>query len=112
VNPLQDYLARFTPLKPAPLLPDATPKANAQVALRWLVDESFRASKVMIRTHHKDDIIRFIVLAQILNDLGYTLQWTKFKGCVGITKAVKPMMNNLPKEVARHANAGGNGTGD
>ena len=104
---LQLYLSRFEPLK---LLPRG-PTLSEEEAIRWLIDEAFRASKQMIRTHHKDDIIRFIVLAQVLNSHGYTMQWVKFKGCVGATKSRGNNLayTQLPKEVTKHADKRANG---
>jgi hypothetical protein len=102
---LQLYLSRFEPLK---LLPRG-PTLTEEEAIRWLIDEAFRASKQMIRTHLKDDIIRFIVLAQVLNSHGYTMQWVKFKGCVGATKSSN-QHTSMPKEVTR-VDKGINGNG-
>src|SRR5213078_3500943 len=106
---VQAYLEKFAPLKQLP----KGPTMSEEAAIRWLIDEAFRASKLMIRTHHKEDIIRFIVLAQVLNQHGYQLQWMKFKGCIGATKVgvveIDATMTNVPKEVARHAEQRANG---
>lgn len=113
MNDIQQYLEKFTPLKCLPKGPTLTEEES----IRWLIDEAFRASKQMIQTHHKDDIIRFIVLAQVLNQHGYQMQWVKFKGCVGATKKVtgdNPKTPILPildatKEVVKYADKGSNG---
>lgn len=100
MNPLKDYLERFTPLRPAPLLPEATPKSNERVLLKWLIDETYAASRLMVQTHYKDDIIRFIVLVQTLDGLGYATTWLKHQHVVTIERKV------------RYANAGANAGAD
>jgi hypothetical protein len=102
---IQEYLEKFTPLKCFPI----TSTMSEDNAIRWLIDEAFRASKQMIRTHHKDDIIRFIILAQVLESHGYRMQWVKFKGCVGATR-LQHVHTTLPKEVTRYAGQANGGT--
>lgn len=96
---LQHYLARFEPIKQLPI----GPTLSEEEAIKWLIDEAYRASKQMLRTHYKEDIIRFIVLAQCLNQHGYTLQWMKYRGVVGATKATVPTMTGVTKEVTHYA---------
>jgi hypothetical protein len=93
------------------------PTMSEEDAIRWLTDEAFKASKQMIRTHHKEDIVRFIILAQTLELHGYHMIWVKFKGCVGATKAVQgatPTIStctiiNATKEVMHYAESGNHG---
>jgi hypothetical protein len=82
-------------------------------AVTWLVDEAYKASREMIRTHHKEDIIRFIVLAQTLELHGYTVIWVKGRRVIGATRKqeVVPIADNttMPKEVVhavKRSNAG------
>ena len=105
---LQQYLSRFQSLKMLPLgrtMPE-------EDAIRWLVDELHLAGKAMIASHRKDDIIRFIVLAQILESHGYRVIWFKHKHVVGATRAVGQGIINANKEVVKYdkrtGNAGGN----
>ena len=102
-NPLESYLARFQPLK---LLPRG-PVLTEEEAIRWLVDEMYRASRLMVKTHLKDDIIRFIVLAQVLDTHGYVVAWAKGKRCIAATKKLGgdvPLVSGASKEVGRYAN--------
>jgi hypothetical protein len=98
---LQPYLQRFEPLKMLPIGPTLT----EDEAIKWLVDEAFRAGKLMIRTHHKEDIIRFIVLAQCLDGHGYSMIWFKGRGVVGAKRKSEgqPSIINATKEMQYHA---------
>lgn len=92
--------------------------------VRQLVDEAFKAGKVMIQTHLKDDILRFIHLARQLDALGYQMIWVKHRGVVGATrKGDNPKTSSqlpqplqlsptLPKEVHERADKGINGRSD
>jgi len=51
--------------------------------IKHLVDQAFKAGKMMIRTHLKADILHFIKLAQLVQAEGYSLIWIKHRGCVG-----------------------------
>jgi hypothetical protein len=99
-SPLQAYLSKFDSLHQLP----KGPTLSEDDAIRWLIDEAFKASKLMIRTHLKDDIVRFIILAQVLESHGYRMQWVKFKGVIGATKvgvviASAPSITGVTKEV-------------
>lgn len=74
------YTQLYTPLLTGP------PPLTEEESIRWLVDEAFKAGKRMIRTHLRDDITRFIILAQCLETHGYNMQWIKRKGCVGASR--------------------------
>lgn len=76
---IQNYLHRYEPLMPLLVGPSMT----EDDAIRWLVDEGLLAGKRMVKTHHKEDIVRFIILAQCLDTHGYTMIWIKHKGAVG-----------------------------
>ncbi len=114
---LQAYLSKFEPIKQLPKGPTLT----EDEAIRWLVDEAFRAGKMMIRTHHKEDIIRFIILAQVLDGHGYTMTWAKGRGVVGATRKIGVVTGSGPittmtvsilgasKEVTHYADRGTNG---
>ena len=75
---IEAYLTRFQSLKKLP-----GPTLTEEQAIRWLLDEMYLAAREMIRTHHKEDITRFIVLAQTLEGHGYTILWYKHRHCVG-----------------------------
>jgi hypothetical protein len=79
---LQVYLSMFTSLKALPRGECLTEEA----ALRWLVDESYRAAKLMIQTHLIADKLRFVKLARIVELHGYQMIWFKHKNTVGVTR--------------------------
>ena len=76
---LEPYLSKFLSIKALP----GPPPLTEEQAIRWLLDEMYLASREMVRTHHKEDIIRFIVLAQTLEAHGYTIMWLKHQHVVG-----------------------------
>lgn len=88
--------------------------------VRHLVDSAFKAGKLMIQTHLKDDIIKFIQLAKQLDALGYQMIWVKHRGVVGASRKVRGdnlssshsqslLSPTLPKEVHDRADKGING---
>jgi len=93
--------------------------------VRQLVDDAFKAGKVMIQTHLKDDIVKFIQLAKALDRLGYQMIWVKHRGVVGATKrrgdnlaySQSPTQSPFneqyqpPKEVMTRAESTSNGSG-
>lgn len=84
-------------------------------AIRQLVDEAFKAGKLMIQTHLKDDIMRFIHLAKQLDALGYQMIWVKHRGVVGATRKLRGdnlTYSQMTKEVQDRANKGTDGTGN
>jgi len=90
---LEQYLKHCEPI--TPLI--AGPTLTEEQSIRWLIDEAFRAGKLMIKTHYKADIIRFIVLAQVLDGHGYNMIWYKGRGVVGARKKSDP---SLPMQIA------------
>jgi hypothetical protein len=50
-----------------------------------LTHEAYLASKQMMRTHRKDDILAFVRIAQRLQDYGFRVQWIKHHGCIGVS---------------------------
>jgi len=102
---LEVYLKKCTPI--TPLIPG--PTLSEDESIRWLIDEAFKAGKLMIRTHHKEDIIRFIVLAQVLDGHGYNMVWFKGRGVVGAKRKDAPSpftITNANKEVQDRVNTG------
>ena len=59
--------------------------AFTQSTINDLVHDAYVTGKIMIKTHHKEDILRFVRIAQRLQDFGFRLQWVKHQGCVGVT---------------------------
>jgi hypothetical protein len=90
---LEQYLKHCTPI--TPLI--AGPTLTEEQSIKWLIDEAFKAGKLMIKTHYKSDIIRFIVLAQVLDGHGYNMIWYKGRGVVG---ARKKSDLSLPMQIA------------
>jgi len=96
---LEHYTSKYTPLHPL---------LNGKVlteteALQWLVHEARLAGKQMIRFHLKEDIIRFVILAQTMELHGYSMVWVKHKGCVGATRkgTGTPTSTYTPKTLER-----------
>jgi hypothetical protein len=104
---LEQYLKHCTPI--TPLIPG--PTLTEEQSIRWLIDEAFRAGKLMIRTHYKSDIIRFIVLAQVLDGHGYNMIWYKGRGVVGAKRKTNPEFTivNANKEVTQRVEQRSNG---
>jgi hypothetical protein len=102
MTPLDEYLAKCTPIQPLITGPTLT----EEQAIKWLVDESFKAGRQMIKTHLRDDIVRFIILAQILDGHGYDMVWYKGRRVVGAHK--KGTLTNNNKE-ASHGDQRANG---
>ena len=70
------------------------PPAPKEVVVDYYVDQAFKAGKRMIQTHLKDDILRFVRIAQMIQAEGYHLIWIKRRGCVGATKMEAPHGGN------------------
>jgi hypothetical protein len=57
--------------------------------LKRLVDRCYKLSRVMRRTHLKDDILAFIKCAQEIEARGYHVMWVKHHGCIGATRVMR-----------------------
>lgn len=75
------YLKEYSPLTPG-LVPET-------ISTEWLVHEARLASKLMLKSHLKVDILRFVHLCRCLESEGYRVLWIKHQGCLGISRTTK-----------------------
>jgi hypothetical protein len=80
------------------LLQGAQPLSEED-SIRWLVDEAYKAARVMIHTHSREDITYFIILARHLELHGYIMTWSKGRHIVG---AIRKDIHDQQRSTGTH----------